>query len=375
MQPTNRFYSLASLIVLVFSVPLLAQDQPPGPDLKPADTQQSDKPNTKTYFDLLTEWKEIEGKLKAKAAEFAVVGQARKNEIRKEYDGLLESVTTLIPELRKTAIAAYQAAPNQDESLVRLLVGMLTDDLQKTRYDDFFALGDILIQGKVDLKHLQALYQSKRLEAFGIDDSIDELVARYSDAQKNNLPRAVIKTSYGNIVIELFEDVTPNHVANFISLAAKNFYSGSEWHRVEKSINVVQGGIPADGKEKLNYTLAGEWDQPGRRLHFSGHVGAARTSDPNSATSQFYILTGRSPGLDAPGNSYTIFGRVISGMECVHQIKLGDKMLSVEILRKRDHPYKPTPYSPNQAKPDPKPKTKESTTSKAAPNDKDKGPD
>lgn len=301
-----------------------------------------------TYVDLLTDWKAKEDQLKAMEAEYVGAGQGRKNEIRSEYNKLLDEVKTLMPELRNKAIAAYEKNPNQDESLVRLLVGMLTDDLHKNRYDSFFELGDVLIKGKIDIKHLKAIHDSKRLVSFGIEYPIDELIARHADAKKNDLPRAIIKTTNGDVEIELFEDSAPNHVANFISLASKGFYTESEWHRVDKLQNVVQGGKHKDGEE-LDYTLEGEWNNPNRRRHFKGHVGAARTPEPNSASSQFYIVTDRVPGFDVPGNSYTVFGRVIKGMEHVHTIEQGHKMIGVEIIRKRDHEYVPTPYKPEEA--------------------------
>lgn len=318
---------------------------------------------TETYVDLMTDWKEHEAKLKALEAEFIAARVLRRDEIRSEYTAILDKVNELIPQLRRTAIAAYEEKPNEDESLVRLLIGMLTNDLQKKRYDAFFKLGDVLIKGKCDIKHLRALNDSKRLVQpinttqfgqFRYSDYINELIARHSDYLKGDLPRVVIKTSYGDIEIELFEDVTPNHVANYISLTEKDYYNGSKFHRVESSVqgqglNLAQGGIPADGK-KIDYTLEAEWDKPGRRKHFKGHVGAARIGGQNnSASSEFYILTGDAPSLDMPLNSYTVFGRVVAGLEFARQLKEGDEMLSVEVIRKRDHEYKPVPYSPENS--------------------------
>ena len=71
------------------------------------------------------------------------------------------------------------------------------------------------------MKHLEAISSSKRLNSFGIDESVKELIARYKEAEKNDLPRALIKTSYGDIELELFEDAAPNHVANFINLVTE----------------------------------------------------------------------------------------------------------------------------------------------------------
>lgn len=337
-----------------------AQD-PSAPQTESADSKSTEPESTppaapqteatgeestgQSLVELMNSWQEMDAQLKALEAEYAGAAPARRTQIKEQHTELVKKAREVVSQLRQKAIETYQQNPNGDEAVVRLLVGMLTDDLHKGRVEDFFTLGKVLIEGQIDLKHFQALYESNRLTSFGVEYSIDELVARYQDQKKDDLPRAVIKTSYGDIEIELFEDSAPNHVANFISLASRDFYDGSKWHRVDPSVNVVQGGQPKDGKE-LDYTIAGEWNHPQRRRHFKGSVGAARTPDPNSASSQFYIVTDRVPEFDVPGNSYTVFGRVISGMEFVHQIKQGDEMLEVEIIRKRDHDYVPVPYKP-----------------------------
>ena len=303
-----------------------------------------------SYLELMNAWKELESKLQEKEVEFVVVGESRKNEIRKEYDLLLAEANELTPRLTAAAVASYRSKPNQDPTLVRLLIGMLTDHLAKNRNEEFFDLGQILIEGKVDITHFKAMQRSKRLVSFDVPELIDELLARHQDAEKNNLPRAVITTSYGDIELELFEDSTPNHVANFVKLASDGFYNGSPFHRVDPSNRVVQGGMPADAAKAIDYTLAAEWEIDNPRFHFKGAVGAARLSDnPHSASSEFYIMTDRFRAFDG---SYTVFGRVVSGMEFVNRINEGDKMLGVEIIRKRDHQYLPEKFDPESVKKD-----------------------
>lgn len=303
-----------------------------------------------SYLELMNAWKELESKLKEKEVEFVVVGESRKNEIRKEYDLLLAEANELTPRLAAAAVASYRNKPNQDPTLVRLLIGILTDHLAKNRNEEFFDLGQILIEGKVDITHFKAMQTSKRLVSFDVPELIGELLARHQDAEKNNLPRAVITTSYGDIELELFEDSTPNHVANFVKLASDGFYNGSPFHRVDPSNRVVQGGKPADAAKAIDYTLAAEWEIDNPRFHFKGAVGAARLPDnPHSASSEFYIMTDRFRAFDG---SYTVFGRVVSGMEFVQRINQGDKMLGVEIIRKRDHQYLPEKFDPESVKKD-----------------------
>lgn len=333
------------------------------------ETQVDDVPSSeapKTFIDLMNDWKTLELKFKAKEAEYTKASFARKSEIEAEYLGLVAEAEIIVPALRKAAVDSYEKEPNKDESVVRFLVGALTDDLSKDKFDDFFALGEVLIKGKIEMKHLEAISSSKRLNSFGIDESVKELMARYKEVEKNDLPRALIKTSYGDIELELFEDAAPNHVANFINLVTKKkYYDGTTWHRVDPSEKVIQAGIPADGTTRIDYVLEAEFDKPNRRLHFKGALGAAqKPGDVNSASDEFYIVTDKQDGFNA---RFTVFGRVISGMEFVNQVKKGDKILSVEITRKRDHEYEPVKYEPPANTGEPK--VLESGGAFGAPND------
>ncbi|MFM8393831.1 MAG: peptidylprolyl isomerase [Acidobacteriota bacterium] len=138
---------------------------------------------------------------------------------------------------------------------------------------------------------------------------------------------AVIETAKGTIKFELYEDLAPITTANFIGLAEQKFYDGLNFHRVEPGF-VIQGGCPwgngMGGSEKripLEVT-------PNLKHGEAGAVAMARSSDPNSASSQFYITLGNASFLD--GN-YAVFGRVTEGQEVVNSIRVGDKMTSVTI--------------------------------------------
>jgi len=137
----------------------------------------------------------------------------------------------------------------------------------------------------------------------------------------------VIETAKGTIKFELYEDLAPITTANFIGLAEQKFYDGLNFHRVEPGF-VIQGGCPwgngMGGSEKripLEVT-------PNLKHGEAGAVAMARSSDPNSASSQFYITLGNASFLD--GN-YAVFGRVTEGQEVVNSIRVGDKMTSVTI--------------------------------------------
>ena len=132
---------------------------------------------------------------------------------------------------------------------------------------------------------------------------------------------AVIETSLGNIEFELLEDLAPGHVKNFKDLAKEGFYDGTIFHRVIPGF-MVQGGDPntksddrsSHGMGGPGHTIKAEFnDEP----HVRGIVSMARSQDPDSAGSQFFVVVKDSDFLDG---QYTAFGRVISGMDVVDQI-------------------------------------------------------
>jgi peptidyl-prolyl cis-trans isomerase B (cyclophilin B) len=137
----------------------------------------------------------------------------------------------------------------------------------------------------------------------------------------------VITLENGNeIRMEFYPADAPKTVENFVTLAKKGFYNNLTFHRVVPDF-VVQGGCPkGNGTGGPGYTIPAEFN---KQKHVRGTVAMARSQDPNSAGSQFYICYGATPHLD--GN-YTVFGKVTSGMEHVDRIKQGDRMKSVAIV-------------------------------------------
>ena len=140
---------------------------------------------------------------------------------------------------------------------------------------------------------------------------------------------AVIETDKGIIKAELYTDKAPITTKNFIELAGSGFYNGLTFHRVEPGF-VVQGGDPkGDGTGGSEKNIQLEISQ--ELKHVKGALGMARSQDPNSASSQFYITLAPAPFLD--GN-YAVFGKVIEGMEVAEKINIGDKMNKVHIIEK-----------------------------------------
>jgi peptidyl-prolyl cis-trans isomerase B (cyclophilin B) len=133
--------------------------------------------------------------------------------------------------------------------------------------------------------------------------------------------RATIETSMGNITIEFFPDRAPMHVRNFLRLASAGVYDGTAFHRVAKGF-VIQGGHMPTRKEPLDEPqqafvrdLQPEFnDTP----HDKGILSMARLDDPASANTSFFIVTARTPALDG---KYTVFGRVVEGLDIVEKIE------------------------------------------------------
>jgi peptidylprolyl isomerase len=125
--------------------------------------------------------------------------------------------------------------------------------------------------------------------------------------------------TYGRVVIRLRPDLAPKHVARVKLLCHEHFYDGTPFHRVIEGF-MAQGGDPTGtGEGGSKYpNLPAEFSNT---AHFvRGAVGAARTSDPDTANSQFFIMFAANPSLDG---QYTIWGNVVSGMEFVDKIKRG----------------------------------------------------
>lgn len=153
--------------------------------------------------------------------------------------------------------------------------------------------------------------------------SINSTSTTSSVMESNNQSKlAVLETAQGPITIEFFPQVAPNHVSNFEKLAESGFYNGTIFHRIVKGF-VIQGGDP-NTKNSTDKAAWGTGD-PGYRIdsefsnipHERGIVSMARSSDPNSAGSQFFIVLNDSKFLD---NQYTVFGRVVNGMDAVDKI-------------------------------------------------------
>ena len=158
----------------------------------------------------------------------------------------------------------------------------------------------------------------------------------------------ILKLKNGNVIIELFENIAPNHVKRFKTLAEEKKYDGVVFHRVIDGFMAQTGDVKFGNSNSQSYDLSragtGGSDYPDLKAEFSelpherGTLSMARSADPNSANSQFFICFKPSSHLD---RQYTVFGKVVEGMEFVDSIKKGqgsngevsdpDKIISLSV--------------------------------------------
>lgn len=134
--------------------------------------------------------------------------------------------------------------------------------------------------------------------------------------------KILIQTRHGDITVQLFPDLAPKHAESFRNLVKDGFYDGTCFHRVIPGF-MIQGGDPnskdaearhAHGTGGPGYSVPAEFSD---RKHLRGTLSAARSQDPNSAGSQFFLCVADSPWLDG---QYSIFGEVVSGIEVADKI-------------------------------------------------------
>ncbi len=187
-----------------------------------------------------------------------------------------------------------------------------------------------------------------------------ELAVRKAEAEADDLPRVLLQTSRGEVVLELYENQAPNTVANFIHLVESGFYDGTDFYQVVDDF-IAQGGDPVgDGSGTADQFIPDEHQRDDRRQAFRGTLLMAKMPDPrdklklipDSASAQFTIAL--MPIL-REDETQTVFGRVIDGMDVVCNFRRmdptekkeksvqmpPDRIMKATVIRKRNHEYKP----------------------------------
>ena len=165
---------------------------------------------------------------------------------------------------------------------------------------------------------------------------VGAFLATVISCSNEQLPNVTIETEKGNIIIELYPEAAPATVANFARLIEDGFYDEVTFHRYVPDF-VIQGGDPSgNGTGGPGWTIRGEFQDPDLRdkmpPHDKGVVAMARTQNPDSAGSQFYIcLTSNPRNVGHLDGNYTTFGKVIEGMDVVEVLRERDVMKKVTI--------------------------------------------
>lgn len=328
---------------------------------------------------LFKDWKSLLAQMRTLQEKYQVASSADRPAIEAEFDALRKQGHTMAPKLLAAAETAYLANPKANPDIGDFLMAKVADDVRSENYEEARRVGELLLKQGFDDKALLAFLGMAEYATNDFADakqhlteadadgklklvepaaqalqSVDvkaaewekEAKIRAAEAKADDLPRVKFTTSKGDIVLELFENEAPNTVANFISLVQKGFYNGLKFHRVIPGF-MAQGGCPkGDGTGGPGYTIDCECPRPDHRNHFRGSLSMAHAG-PNTGGSQFFLTFVPTPHLDG---KHTVFGRVIEGMEVLGKLQrtegtsksgLPDKIIKAEVLRKRDHEYKP----------------------------------
>ena len=358
---------------LAFNLPQVTAEPPA--QTKKEETSLSPAQTDSDFIQAQEDLKKLVGELTLLQAEYQQPN-ADKTSIENKFNATRDKAREAALALEQSASAAVLANPENAEAcaVVRDVIqsAMQADDpkktltLVKTLNDAGKANEEILLTGataamitsELDLaeKFLKAA-KDAGISADKIDSlqkaieherpKVDaEMAVRATEEKADDLPRVKIETTKGTIIVELFENQAPNTVANFISLVESNFYDGTPFHRVIPQF-MAQGGDPTGtGTSGPGYTIDCECELPNARKHFLGSLSMAHAGK-NTGGSQFFLTFRPTEHLDG---QHTVFGRVIKGLDILPKITrtegpqarpTQDKIISAEVIRKRDHAYEP----------------------------------
>lgn len=377
-------------LVVLLAVPVLAGE--PSPNAAPSGPKHAE------FAKLFDQWKVTLEKLRGLRNDYPKANGSQKLEMRRQYQALLVEGEKQQTPLLDAAMAAYleldtSLAAHQEEelNLQNFLVTALQDEYLQDQFETVLRLAKPLLEKGLAEKSsglaplytlagqsafavaewdLAETYLKKALQRRGSEEREEvtkrnltdlqllpyyrqawpiEQKLREAEAQADDLPRVLLKTTQGDIVLELYENEAPNTVANFIALVEKGFYNKLSFHRVIPAF-MAQGGDPkGDGSGDAGYAIPCECTEPNHRLFFRGTLGMAHRGR-NTGSSQFFLTFVPAQHLDG---QHTAFGRVLEGMEVLGKLcrrdpedpdsaaQEPDRILEAQVLRKRPHAYEP----------------------------------
>ena len=268
-------------------------------------------------------------------------------------DGEFLNFIIQVLETRMT-VGEYERANAIMQGLISLKIPEILPDLYDAAGEIAFMLNDFEQAARFFELAEQNKVLSERCAGFKKDLSYyrsswaKESVFRQQDSEKKDLPRVTLDTTKGKIVLELYEDQTPNTVANFVYLVEKGFYDGMFFEQVIPGEGAVAGRSLENPDGGPGWTIRDEFDATNSRNHYRGTISMMR-GEPNSAGSMFFISF--SPIKDLDGK-YVVFGRVIEGMDVLTKLQImdptnpdpmaePDQIEKASAMTKRDHKYRP----------------------------------
>ncbi len=384
-----RWLALAAVLALAWGCGAAADKVRPTDDSPPAGPPGFGLAERRDYDQLYGDWSAVIGQLRHVDLTYQNASARRRDEMRGQYEELVARGSELEQQVIDAAITAYAKNPEANSDLANLLAGVASLLLEGEEYEETLRLAQLLLdQGfsprqvriiaglaafataEFDLaeKHLRKADQEEALTdaAARCLKDIDyyksawerEQKLRAAERRAGDLPRVLLRTTQGEIELELFENEAPNTVANFIFLVEQGFYNGLTFHRVI-ALEMAQAGCPnGDGGGGPDYMIPCECYRDDHRLHFRGSLAMAHAGR-DTGGSQFYLTFLPLRNLD--GN-HTVFGRVVRGLEVLAKLQRrepptpeslrinpnpnirvppADKIIEAKVLRKRDHPYRP----------------------------------
>ena len=348
---------------------------------KPPTAGQTGKPAAKAFYAKYQQWKDMLKKLGDIQSRYNTAKDGAESEkIRKEWNETISQGEQLLPDLRAAAMKAYEESPNEDRQLTRLLVSLLADAIGQDQAKTALVVAEVLIKHDCPDRRVWdsagfaafSLHEFEKASKYfkeakaanvitranqGLFEECEKHIALWKKEQEivkaqqtKNLPQVRLKTTQGEILIELFEDDAPDTVGNFINLVESSYYDGLKFHRVLPNFMAQTGCPNGDGTGGPGWNIYDECapdKYPNYRRHFRGSLSMAKGSAPHTGGSQFFITF--RPTFHLNGK-HTVFGRVTKGLEVLEKLQrinpespdpriVPDKIIKAEVIRKRDHEY------------------------------------
>jgi len=341
---------------------------------KPA--EPAEKPATAADFPATyKKWNAVDKQLNELREKYELAQSSEERAVlRERFQKLVTESEKLLPQLRSSAEAAFEAEPGKDADVSKVMIRLMAYDYRRDDYDAVLKKADKLLAAKVadpviysiagvaayasddydtaekylpladkagklddeGKEHLKELSKTKELWA-------KEQAIRAKEKEADDLPRVKLETSKGTVVLELFENEAPQTVGNFVHLVETKAYDKTDFHRVLAGF-MAQGGDPkGDGTGGPGYEIPCECYRDDHRLHFRGTMSMAH-SGKDTGGSQFFLTFRRTAHLDG---KHTVFGRVVEGMEILPKLQrrnpeqaqfgplpVPDKILTATVVRK-----------------------------------------